>query len=182
VARQLYAEIASIEEQHVTQYESLCDPTESLLEKWLLHEVMEVYCYQSCLAYEGNTRIKGIWERFLAYELGQLHYVMELFKEIEGRDPAEVLPATLPEPIAFKSHREFVRRVLNQEVDLRANGTEYVDKAELPPNHRSTLVAQQLNSEGSPSETAAAGYQWTPGTELVKRIDVTADGKAGRIQ
>jgi len=29
-ARQLYAEIASIEEQHVTQYESIIDPTESL--------------------------------------------------------------------------------------------------------------------------------------------------------
>jgi hypothetical protein len=183
VARQLYAEIASIEEQHVTQYESLCDPDETLLEKWLLHEAMEVYCYQSCLAYEGNPRIKAIWERFVDYELGQLHYVMELFKQLEGRDPAEVLPATLPEPIAFKSHREFVRRVLSQEVDVRAHGTEFVDKAELPPDHRSTLMAQQLNSEGSPSETAAAGYQWTPGTELVQRIDVTAHGtKTGRIQ
>src|SRR3954468_8776180 len=48
VARQLYAEIASIEEQHVTQYESLLDPTQSLLENWLLHEAMEVYNYYSC--------------------------------------------------------------------------------------------------------------------------------------
>jgi hypothetical protein len=31
VARQLYAEIASIEEQHVTQYESIIDPTETEL-------------------------------------------------------------------------------------------------------------------------------------------------------
>ena len=38
IARQLYAEIASIEEQHVTQYESIIDPTETWLEKWLLHE------------------------------------------------------------------------------------------------------------------------------------------------
>jgi hypothetical protein len=37
MARQLYAEIASIEDQHVTQYASLIDPSESLLEKWLLH-------------------------------------------------------------------------------------------------------------------------------------------------
>src|SRR5690606_27759431 len=37
IARQLYAEIASIEEQHVTHYESLADPAETLLEKWLLH-------------------------------------------------------------------------------------------------------------------------------------------------
>lgn len=34
VARQLYAEIASIEEQHVTQYESIIDPHETWLEKW----------------------------------------------------------------------------------------------------------------------------------------------------
>ena len=30
LARQLYAEIASIEEQHVTHYESLLDPEQSL--------------------------------------------------------------------------------------------------------------------------------------------------------
>jgi hypothetical protein len=39
VARQLYAEIASIEEQHVTQYESIIDPDETWLEKWVLHDV-----------------------------------------------------------------------------------------------------------------------------------------------
>jgi hypothetical protein len=36
LGRQLYAEIASIEEQHVTQYESVIDTEESWLEKWLL--------------------------------------------------------------------------------------------------------------------------------------------------
>src|SRR3954449_8892544 len=49
IARQLYAEIASIEEQHVTQYESIIDPDETWIEKWLLHELMEVYNYWSCL-------------------------------------------------------------------------------------------------------------------------------------
>ena len=32
MARLLYAEIASIEEQHTTQYESIIDPTEGWLE------------------------------------------------------------------------------------------------------------------------------------------------------
>lgn len=45
LARQTYAESASIEEQHVTQYESLLDPTQSLIEQWLLHEATEVYLY-----------------------------------------------------------------------------------------------------------------------------------------
>ena len=182
VARQLYAEIASIEEQHVTQYSSLIDPDESMLEKWLLQEATEVYTYYSCLAYETNPRIKEIWQRFVDYELGHLHYVMELFQRLEGRDPAEILPATLPEPVAFKSHREFVRRVLNQEVDLRTDGTQFVDKGELAPGHRSLVYRDQINSEGSPSDTAAAGYQWAPGTELATRVQRSSVTPGGRLQ
>lgn len=164
VARQLYAEIASIEEQHVTQYESIIDPTESWAEKWLLHEANEVYNYHCCLSQEDNPHIKAIWERFLEYELGQLQFVMEVFKNMERRDPAELLPTALPEPIAYKSQREYVRKVLKAEVDLRANGTHFVDKSAEP--QRSLDYRRQLNSEGSPSQTVATGYQWTPGTEL----------------
>jgi hypothetical protein len=76
VARQLYAEIASIEEQHVTQYESIIDPQQSWLEQWLMHETTEVYLYYSCAQQEPNPRVKAMWERFLEYELGQLHFVM----------------------------------------------------------------------------------------------------------
>src|SRR6185369_8517688 len=81
VARQLYGEIASIEEQHVTQYESLCDPRETWLEKWLLHEAVEVYNYWSCVESEPNSRVKAIWERLLDYELGHLRVVAELFQK-----------------------------------------------------------------------------------------------------
>ena len=165
-ARQLYAEIASIEEQHVTQYESIIDADETWLEKWVLHEAGEVYNYWSCVEYEKNPRIKKIWERFLDYELGQLHVAIELFENIERRDAHEILPAKLPEPIRYESQREFVREVLAQEVDLRAQGADFVDASELPPDSPSTQYARQLNSEGSPSETVAAGWAWEPGTEL----------------
>src|SRR4051794_22630457 len=70
VARQLYAEIASIEEQHVTQYESIIDPEETWMEKRLLHEAAEIYNYYSCLQSETNPAVKLIWERFVDYELG----------------------------------------------------------------------------------------------------------------
>ncbi|HLS87044.1 MAG TPA: hypothetical protein VK043_12180, partial [Burkholderiales bacterium] len=119
VARQLYAEIASIEEQHITHYESIIDPNETWLEKWLLHEANEAYNYYSCVQSERNPRIKAIWERFLDYELGHLAVVTELFKQHERRDPAEVLPEALPAPIPYRSQREFVRSVLEKEVDLR---------------------------------------------------------------
>lgn len=164
VARQLYAEIASIEEQHVTQYESLLNPEESLLEKWLLHEAAEVYNYYSCVQQETSPRIKAIWERFLDYELGHFHQVHALFEQYEQRDAMEVLPQTLPEPISFASQRDFVRKVLLQEVDLRAKGTRFVPKQD--DSQASIDYRSQLNSEGSPSDSVASGYRWTPGTEL----------------
>jgi hypothetical protein len=168
LARQLYAEIASIEEQHVTQYESIIDPSETWLEKWILHEAAEAYNYYSCVEQEANPRIKALWERFLDYELGQLNYVAELFKKYERRDPAEIISDTLPEPIPFKSNREFVRKVLSEEVNLRALGTRFIDKSQ--ESQASLEQRRILNSEGSPSQTVAAGYQWSPGTELNRKI------------
>ncbi|MBX3622043.1 MAG: hypothetical protein KF891_18905 [Rhizobacter sp.] len=164
MARLLYAEIASIEEQHVTQYESIVDPDESWLEKWLMHEAMEVYNYHGCALQEKNPRIRALWERFLDYELGQLHHVVKLFEQHERRDAAEVLPATLPDPIPIESHREFVRQTLANEVDLRADGDRFVDKAHEPERSRDYRAA--LNAQGSPTEQVAVGYQWRPGTEL----------------
>jgi len=168
IARQLYAEIASIEEQHVTQYESIIDPTESWIEKWLMHEATEIYNYYSCLQYETNARVKSIWERFMDYELGHLHYVIEACRKFEKVDPAEFVPTSLPEPIEYRSHREFVRKVLSREVDLRARGTRFIPKEEEPSDAPSVVYRNQMNANGSPSEIVAAGYKWRPGTELAE--------------
>ena len=164
VARMLYAEIASIEEQHVTQYESIIDPRQTWMEQWLLHELNEAYNYYGCVQQEGNPRIKAIWERFLDYELGHLQVVMNLFKEVERRDPMEILPASLPEPIPFASQRDFVRETLLREVGLRARGTEFVGTD--GESEASLRYRQFLNSEGSPTEAVPEGYVWNPGTEL----------------
>jgi hypothetical protein len=165
VARLLYAEILHIEEQHVTQYESLADPRETWLEKWVLHEANEVYNYHSCVEQEQNPRIKAIWERFLDYELGHLGVAIDLFQQVEGRDAAEILPERLPDPIQHRSHRAFVKAVLLAERDLRASGTQLVSAAEEAPGPSLDYRAR-INADGSPSETVAAGYRWTPGTEL----------------
>ena len=172
LARQLYAEIASIEEQHVTHYESLLDPSETLLEQWLLHEATEVYNYYSCARQETNTRLKALWERFLDYELGHFHYVAGLVQSIEKRDPMSLLPGQLPEPIAFASQRDFVRQTLKTEVDLRTNGSLFVDKAK--ESQASIDYRQHINADGSPSDMIAAGYVWAPGTELARRAGILA--------
>jgi hypothetical protein len=168
VARQLYAEIASIEEQHVTQYGSIIDPNESWLEKWLIYEANEAYNYYSCMESETNPRIKATWERFLDYELGHLHMVSELFKQHERRDPAEILPTKLPNPIAYQSQRDFVRDTLNAEVDLRAAGDQFVPKQK--ESLASIEYRKQMNADGSPSNAVAENYVWRAGTELTQTV------------
>jgi hypothetical protein len=182
IGRQLYAEIASIEEQHVTQYESIIDTKETWLEKWLLHQAMEVYNYYSCVEYESNRRIKAIWERFLDYELGQLRHVADLFESLERRDAAEILSSTLPKPIQYVSHRDFVREVLRNEVGLTAVGHEFVPMDQQTPDNPSLRYREYMNSEGSPTERVAAGYVWSPGTELSQKAPRVSpiNGRAAR--
>jgi hypothetical protein len=173
VARQLYAEIASIEEQHVTQYESIIDPYETWMEKWLLHEACEVYNYYSCYQQESNARLKEIWERMLQYELGHLHFVKDLFQTIERRDAAEILPATMPDPIEYKSHRAYVKDILSKELEIRAIGTTFTKGEE---SEATIAYRERMNAHGSPSESIAAGYRWAPGTELAR-----TDGEGRRV-
>ena len=174
----LYAEIAAVEEQHVTHYGSLIDPTETWLEKWLLHEANEAYNYWSCVQSEGNPRVKAVWERFLDYELGQFHFVAELFEKVERREAASVISEKIAEPIEYKSHRDYVRQVLEAEVDFRAMGTQITTDG--TESAATEAYRRQLNSEGSPSEAVAGGYRWTPGTELAMSEGVLEE--AGRAR
>lgn len=164
MARQLYAEIASIEQQHVSQYESIIDSSETWLEKWLLHEANEVYDYYGCMQAETNSRIKAVWERFLEYELGQLHYVREIFEKVSGRDVAEILLNELPDPIPFESQRSFVRDVLRKEVDLRSKGSNFVNVSE--EGEASKIYRARLHAAGMPSDIVAKDYIWIPGGEI----------------
>jgi hypothetical protein len=174
VARQLYAEIASIEEQHVTQVESLIDPTETWLEKWLLHEATEVYNYWSCAETESNKAVRAIWERFLDYELGQLSFVGQLMKEIEHRDPAELLPEKLPPPLKYESQRPFIRETLAGEVDLRAVGKRIVNAGMEPPDGSSARYRAQLNRDGSGSEIVRPAPSPVVGGRQLDERDVLA--------
>lgn len=174
LARQLYAEIASVEEQHVTQYESMLDPNESWIEQWVLHEATECYNYYSCVEQETNHHVRDIWARFLDYELGHFHMACEALKQYEKRDPAEIVTTDFASPLEFRSQREFVRKVLVAEVDLRTDGTRFVPRDNESPN--SVMYRSMINADGSPSEAVASGYVWTPGTELNRRGTVSAVG------
>jgi hypothetical protein len=178
LARQLYAEIASVGEQNVTQYESLLDPSETVLEQWLLHEANECYTYYSCVEQETNHHVRAIWERFLDYELGHFQLACETFKAIEKRDPAEIITHDIAAPLPFKSQREFVRKVLHNEINLRTNGPDIVPR---PQESTDSLhYRTHINSDGSPSEAVSAGYIWSPGTEMTRKG--TASGATAAVR
>lgn len=129
--RELCDDIASSEEQQIPRYESLIDPRETWLERWLLHEANEVYTYASAATHETHLGLKAVWERFVDYELGHVQFVAELFQSIERRDAAEVLSSRLDKPLALTSQRDFVRRILERQlrattppVSVRLRGTE----------------------------------------------------------
>lgn len=173
LARQLYAEIASVESQHIVHYGSMLNPNETPLEKLLVGEACEVWNYAGCLEQETNPRLKALWQTFLDFELGHLQAAMQLFKDVEKRDPAEVLgDGKLPPFIRFESHREYLREVVAAETQLRKRGTQFVDEAEEGKSSLDYRAA--VNAGGSPSEIVSATYSWMPGTELMREPEELA--------
>ncbi len=153
VARGLYAEIALIEEQHVTHYESLLDPLDSWLKQLVFHEYNEVYLYWSMLQKEADRRIKAIWELHLDMEIGQLQVACDLLRRFDGVEPEEILPAELPDtPVTFEPNKDYVRGILAEQVDLRADGPDYVALQDLPSGHRYFGYQETVNAGGAPSE------------------------------
>jgi hypothetical protein len=188
IARGLYAEIALIEEQHVTHYESLLDPLDTWLKQWVFHEYNEVYLYWSMLQQEQDRRIKAIWELHLDMELGQLQVACDLLRRFEGVEPEEILPPELPDtPVTFEPNKEYVRQVLAEQVDLRADGLDYVPVDDLPSNHRYFEYQKVVNAGGAPSEDvidqnrSQAGNEFrdeTEGDHPIIDLRETADARS----
>jgi len=172
IARGLYAEIALIEEQHVTHYESLLDPLDSWLKQLVFHEYNEVYLYWSMLQHEQDQRIRAIWELHLDMEIGQLQVACDLLRRFDGVEPEEILPAELPDtPVTFEENKAYVRQILEAQVDLRTDGLGYVPVDELPSGHRYFAYQDTVNAGGAPSEQvveqnrAASGRDFRDETE-----------------
>ncbi|MBQ4264071.1 MAG: hypothetical protein IJB85_00965 [Clostridia bacterium] len=113
LGRKLYQEIAMIEEQHVTQYEALMDPTTTWLECMLMHEYAECYLYWSCAQTESDPYIKAIWEQNLEQEISHLHKAAQLLEQYEGKHWQQVIPdPVFPAPLKLESNIPYVRSVL----------------------------------------------------------------------
>jgi len=157
LARALYLEIAQIEEQHVTQYESLLDPLESWLQQEVFHHYNECYLYHSFMSQETDPRIKQLWELHLNMEIEHLRIASEMLRRYEGIEAAEILPKELPEPTLFEPNKEYIREVLAGQVNLRTQGTQYVPLDQLPQDAPYFTYQRTVNGGGFvPSEQVVA--------------------------
>jgi hypothetical protein len=126
IARQLYQEIALIEEEHVTHYESLLDPGETWWERLLLHEYNECYLYYSFMQQESDRRVKAIWELHLNMELEHLRIAADLLRRNDNRDPEEIVGRELPGALKFEPNKQYLRELLATQMDLTTLGAGYV--------------------------------------------------------
>ena len=154
VLRETYAEIKDVEEEHVTMYESLIDPSETMFEKALLHEFTEVCNYYTCLEDEVDDNIKKYWEIFLEIELGHLQIIAEIFKKYEKRDPEEVIGSEIIIPCRFNSQKAYVQKILEKEVQKRLapEGKYYNSMDDIPKDWASYPVQKRVAEISAPSE------------------------------
>ncbi len=114
LGRKLYSEIAMIEEQHVTGYGSLIDPSSTMFESWVMHEYTECYLYYSCYQDETHPQIKKIWLEHFEQELNHLKIASDMLKTYEGREWEQLFVggADFPELVKLKSNKEYIRDII----------------------------------------------------------------------
>ena len=182
LGRGLYLEIGQIEEQHVSHYESLADPNVSWLDRLILHDYNEAYLYYSCMETEVEPRIRRLWEMCLDMEIGHLHMDRQIIQKMEGRDPISMFPSQFPELTVFKSNKDYVRRVLAEQVNLTARETEFVPVSEMMGTESRFEKYQQMVNSGDtvPSrdvitrniDRKGEDYRWTSeGSHPVQSLD-----------
>ena len=173
ILRRTYAEIKDVEEEHVTMYESLIDPTESVWEKLVMHEYCEICNYHNCMKDETDERLKLIWEEFMMHEIEHLHIANKLLQKYEKRDAEEIIGDKVFDTCTFMIQKDYVQKILEKEIDKRMDGTEkmgYTTIDKLPEDWASYDVQEILNGDGAPTEQTIVLIR-----EHIGRDIVTAD-------
>ena len=147
LGRKLYAEIAMIEEQHVSEYGSLLDTNCTWLENWVLHEYTECYLYYSCYEDETNPYIKQIYQQLYYEECGHLQKAAEMLEKYEGKHYSCLFihGESFPELLKFGGNIEYIREVLKQTVNMTKCREGYIDVDALKKNADFCRYNRQVN-------------------------------------
>lgn len=110
-----------VEEEHVTHYGALLDPSATWLQNLLLREYMETYLYYSFYETEVDPYVKKIWEQHFEQEVGHLHKAADLLYKHENMEWQSLIPdGEFPELLDFHPTKDYVREVLDEQATLTA--------------------------------------------------------------
>ncbi len=178
IARDLYAEIAMIEEQHVTQYECLMDPLQSWFEQLVMHEYNECYLYHSFASQEHDERVRKLWEQHLDHEIGQLHVACDLLKRYDGKEPEAILPAALPDPVLFEPNMEYVRNILATQLEMTTDKVDFGASKDGHPRYGDYQA--KVHDDHEASEAVVDQHREQFGSEY--RIETEGPSPAERLR
>ena len=161
IGRKIYQEIGLVEEEHVTQYESLMDPNMTWLENLLCHEYTECYLYYSCFNYETDNKIKKIWEQCFMQELSHLHKAARMLEKYEKKEWPEVIPVgDFPPLLKLESNIEYIRDVLKNTVNNTSDKEGYIRVDSLAKSSDFFQFQDKINNDVSnvPSHSVIESY------------------------
>lgn len=167
LARRLFSEIADVEQEHVSQYEMAGDPSASPLEISFLVEVNEAYNYFCCAQSEPDPRLRALWDRMCRMEITHAQMVGDMLRKKEGKDPVEVLGADkIDSAITFEANRDYVDRILDEQVQYQPYNLEFVPEPELPKDWPSFAFRDRMNAGTPPSEEVVSKARGAPKQEV----------------
>ncbi|MBO5328527.1 MAG: hypothetical protein J6B04_05070, partial [Clostridia bacterium] len=181
LARRLYMEIAQVEEEHVTHYESLQDASATWLEMLLWHEYTECYLYWSCYQTETDAYVKNLWLENLQIEISHLKKAAELLEKYEDKHWQQVIPnGEFPAPLSLHENIEYVRDILGSTVQFTGDLEDYIKVKDLPKDANFFAFQAKINpaAEIVPSHNviekrirrAGKDYRWQVAPNPVKEL------------
>ena len=165
IARALFAEMALIEEQHATQYESLWDPRWTALDGLTLRQWALSCAYRSLLAAETDAALAALWQAHLTEALEGLEAlcalpgVGEAARALRGDAP--------PPPFLRGDTAALVRRLMPRQVTLTMLEDSLVPAGQLPGGCRYAAWQRALCGDGAdvPSHRVVSRYAARYGTD-----------------
>lgn len=160
LGRKLFSEIALIEEQHVSQYESLKDPNCTWLEQWVMHEYTECYLYYSALSTEKDENLKNIWQEHFETECSHLKTAASLLEKYEKKPYDQVVGSgDFPALLDLGSNKDYVREVLKNTVFNTTLNKAYLDICDIPQGnvyekYQDTVIKEETTPSHAVIENA----------------------------
>ena len=162
LARALFAEMALIEEQHATQYESLWDPRPAPLDNLLLRLRALGYAYHSLGAMETDAALRPVWAAHLEEALSDARSLSALLSPGAAR-PEEPFPP----PFLFGDTAALARSLMPRQATLTMLEDSLVPASLLPGDCRYFAWQRALCGDGdaAPSHRVVARYAARYGTD-----------------